>query len=385
MRFAGTEAEAVSGLVSSRALVATALRCGEGEILERLGRARERPDLLVEADPDWEERDPERLGEVLPLVRFYQGDGGPYGTAFVFAARSRRFGLNLSFHRMMHLGGNRFAVRVVRRHLHAILEEGEGRAQAAAFAGVHPAVLLAAAVSAEPELDELAMAAGLLGEALGVSQVADGLLVPSHAEVVLVGRFTGELAEEGPFVDLTGTWDGVRRQPVFQVDRFLVRPSPVCHVVVPAGPEHQLLMGLPREARLAAAARAAAPNVVDVALTPGGCGWLHAVVSLREPAPGQAVNVGLAVLAAHTSLKRVVLVDADIPVRDPMAVEWALATRFQPDRDLHVIGPARGSSLDPSRGEGSTTAKWILDATIPPGRDVSAFRRVAPFDFGGSP
>ena len=104
--------------------------------------------------------------------------------------------------------------------------------------------------------------------------------------------------------------------------------------------------------------------------------WLHAIVRIKDPAPGQAVNVGMAALAAHPSLKRVTVVDSDIDIYDSEAVEWALATRVQPDRDIQVIHTARGSTLDPSRELGQeTTAKWIIDATIPPGQDKGPFLR----------
>jgi UbiD family decarboxylase len=90
---------------------------------------------------------------------------------------------------------------------------------------------------------------------------------------------------------------------------------------------------------------------------------------------GQAVNVGMAALAAHPSLKRVVVVDDDIDIHDPSDVEWAMATRVQPERDITVISHSRGSTLDPSRDQASeTTSKWIVDATAPAGR-ISEFAR----------
>jgi UbiD family decarboxylase len=122
------------------------------------------------------------------------------------------------------------------------------------------------------------------------------------------------------------------------------------------------------------AAMNAFSRVSAVALSDGGCHWLHAVVSLDRPRPGQARNVAMAVLGAHPSLKRVVIVDDDVDVHDARHVEWAIATRMQPDKDVIVIAGARGSSLDPSRDKDhATTAKWIIDATIPPGEEREEF------------
>ena len=120
----------------------------------------------------------------------------------------------------------------------------------------------------------------------------------------------------------------------------------------------------------------AVPCLRELTLTDGGCHWLHAVIALRDPLPGQARNAAMAALGAHPSLKRVVVVDDDVDIHDAAAVEWAIATRVQADRDVIVVPGCRGSSLDPSRNPGdSTTAKWIVDATRPPGADVRAFVR----------
>ncbi|HID65689.1 MAG TPA: UbiD family decarboxylase, partial [Aquificaceae bacterium] len=80
----------------------------------------------------------------------------------------------------------------------------------------------------------------------------------------------------------------------------------------------------------------------------------------------------------HPSLKHVVVVDDDIDVDNPLSVEWAIATRFQADKDLVVICDSRGSSLDPS-SENSLTCKVGIDATKPLGLDRDKFKRVAPW------
>ena len=74
-----------------------------------------------------------------------------------------------------------------------------------------------------------------------------------------------------------------------------------------------------------------------------------------------------------------VVVDEDIDPTDAQQVEWAIATRLRPDKDIHVMPGMRGSSLDPSRNrQDETSAKWILDATMPAGENRESFERVAP-------
>jgi UbiD family decarboxylase len=177
-------------------------------------------------------------------------------------------------------------------------------------------------------------------------------------------------------VDLTGTLDGVRQQPVLQVATVYRRPGVLYHTLVPGGLEHRLLMGMPQEPRIHEAVANAVPCLNEVALTAGGCNWLHAVVALKNPRQGQARNAGMAALSGHPSLKRVVVVDDDIDIYDAEQVEWAIATRVQPERDLIVVPGCRGSSLDPSRDTAAgTTGKWIVDATIGAGRQRGEFLR----------
>jgi len=379
-RVEGHAAPIVAGVAATRDLLAEALGTPRAGLLQAMVKAADapRPYRVVKDAPflrDVVER-PD-LGREIPIVRFYPEGARRYTTGTIVVAKTAT-GTNLSFHRMMLLDGNRFAVRVVPRHLHRLLTESGGRLDVAVVCGVHPAIELAASTSGPPELDELKVASALLGGALDCVDL-DGFHVPAHAELVLRGRFTGETADEGPFVDLTGTYDGVRRQPVLEIDRLYRREGWLYRTILPGGAEHRLLMGIPQEPRIFRIVSNAVPTVVNVALSEGGCSWLHAAIAIRKSAAGDGRNAGLAALAAHPSLKRVVVVDEDVDPTDPVQVEWAIATRFQPDRDLFVITGARGSSLDPSRDpKDETTAKWILDATIPHDRPRRDFLRVEP-------
>ena len=367
----------VGGLVSSRELMAAALGVEPGEAVARLAAAMDAPREIEQVDraPFIEGlADTADVASIVPLLTFQPGVR-PYTSSSIVAAQSVDHGMNLSFHRMMYLGGNRFSVRIVPRHLRMILDEGGGSADVAVVVGVHPAISLAAATSGGPDLDELELASALLPGGLQVVEL-DGLLIPADAELVLRGTITGELAEEGPFVDLTGTLDGVRQQPVLEIERIYHRPDFLYHTIVPGGREHQLLMGTPQEPRIWRAVSNAVPCLHRLALSHGGCHWLHGVVALHEPLAGQARNAAMAALGAHPSMKRVVVVDSDVDVHDAEQVEWAMATRVQADRDVIILPGCRGSSLDPSRnGADSTTAKWIVDATIPAGADCSEFVR----------
>ena len=194
------------------------------------------------------------------------------------------------------------------------------------------------------------------------------LEVPAQCELVLEGRITARPAGEGPFIDLTETWDIVRQQPVIEIDALTHRRSPVYHALLPGGLEHKLLMGLPREPTVFQEVDKVA-ECRGVNITPGGMSWLHAVVQIAKKGPEDGRKSIEAAFRGHTSLKHVVVVDEDVDGCDPMAVEWAVATRFQADRDLMVFEDQPSSSLDPSArqvpGQKARTAKMGLDATIP--------------------
>jgi 2,5-furandicarboxylate decarboxylase 1 len=71
----------------------------------------------------------------------------------------------------------------------------------------------------------------------------------------------------------------------------------------------------------------------------------------------------------------VVVVDEDVDIHNPAEVEWAVATRFQADRDLVVVPESQGSKLDPSTRNG-VGAKMGLDATKPLSAGEMVFKRI---------
>jgi UbiD family decarboxylase len=172
--------------------------------------------------------------------------------------------------------------------------------------------------------------------------------------------------------------DIVREQPVIEIDLVTHRRNPIYHALLPGGMEHKLLMGMPREPTIFAEVEKVV-HCTGVAITPGGASWLHAVVQIDKQAEDDGRKAIEAAFRGHSSLKHVWVVDDDIDIYDPLQVEWAMATRFQADRDLMILPDRPGSSLDPSGmhrpGEKSRTTKMGLDCTIPWGADREKFRK----------
>lgn len=370
---------AVTNVVSSRDGIADSLGVEPDGIIDRMGWAMDNPSSLSQpTDPAFEHvaTDPD-LESHLPIPVFYADHERQYFASSIVVVKDPESGVhNLSFHRMMYEGENDLVMRMVERHLYDIYSRTEGPLEVAVIMGVHPAVEIAAATSFGPDMSELELANALMESDLAVTEL-DGLLVPAEAEVVFRAKILEERRDEGPFVDLSRTWDTIRQQPAVEVTDLYMRPDPYIRIIVPGKREHAHLMGMPQEPRIYKIVENTVPTVQNVVLTPGGCSWLHGVVQLEKRAEGDPKNAGIAALAAHPSMKKVTVVDEDIDPAEPDQVEWATATRMQPDRDIETIEGAKGSSLDPSQDfETGTLTKWVVDATIPHDGDASEFEEV---------
>ena len=319
----------------------------------------------------------------IPVLTHFSGDPGPYITSGILHTKGPNGEHeNVSFHRLLVLDDRRMAIRIVPRHLYRITqlakEQGIKSLDVAITIGHHPATLLAAALPASYGVSEFDVANKILGGSLKLTQCEHvDALAPSDAELVLEGKLMlDQNVTEGPFVDLSGTFDVQRQQPVIELVGVMHRKNYLYHGLLPSGSEHRLLMGMPREPRIWDYVRNVVPNVRGVNMTVGGMGWLHCVVSFEKFREGDPKNVLMAIFAAHPSLKHAVVVDSDIDPYDMQQVEWAIATRFRGDEDILLVPGVRVSSLDPAGDqEKELGCKVGIDATRPMFKDPMGFIR----------
>jgi 2,5-furandicarboxylate decarboxylase 1 len=361
----------VGGLVSSKDLIARAVGTTKDKLLPKLSTAIETPvpPNLLESGPCQEVAESEVDLTKLPIMRYTEKDGGKYIPSAISIVKDPESGArNMCFHRLMLLDKNHFAVRIVeQRGTDTVLQKAGGELDIAICIGNSTAVLLAAATSLPKGVDELGMANVLEATSLVKCKTVD-LEVPSEAEIVLEGRITKEKTSEGPFLDLTGTVDKVRQQPIIEIKCVTHRQNPIYQTILAGRNEHKFLMGMPKEPTIFNEVNKVC-QCKDVYITPGGCSWLHAVVQIHKQNPDDGKKAIAAAFEGHKSLKHCVVVDEDINIYDPHDVEWAIATRFQADKNAVILSHQPGSSLDPSgdlsEGKKATTAKAGLDATIP--------------------
>jgi len=371
----GYRVKVVGNVCGTRNRICSALKTSSeglyGRLLDALRSPK--PPKIVEDAPVKEVQEEPNLSKI-PVLVHSEGDAGAYITSAVVSARSVDGKIeNVSIHRLLVLDDKRLTIRLVPRQLFklwSMAKEGERDLDVAISIGVHPALLLAAASSPPFGVSEYDVANKLLGGSLRLVKCEKvDAYAPAEAELILEGRISfREEVEEGPFVDITGTYDIRRMQPLVEVVNVMHRQDYVYQALLPGGPEHRLLMGLPRETSIYESVSKVVPKVKAVNLSSGGCGWLHAVISIDKQTDGDAKNALLAAFVGHPSLKHAVVVDSDIDVFNLEDVEWAIALRFQADEDLVIIPKARGSTLDPSADqEHGLTSKMGIDATRPLG------------------
>ena len=363
-------------ILGTRSLLARALGIESKDMVSHLaGIGYEGPVREVDYSPFMECVSAPDLSR-LPVLTHFKGDGGPYITSAVVVSQFEGK-INACVHRLMVLRKDRLAARLVPgRHTHqfyqAALAKGEELPVAIAI-GVDPLLLMAASTRVPPE-KEFSYAAALRGGPVELVRLENGVPSP-HAEIVLEGYITSERASEGPFVDITGTCDLVRQEPVIRLTRMMTHEDPIYHGLLPAGGEHKMLMGVPYEPLIYRAVSKVA-KVKDVLLTEGGCCYFHAVVQIEKETQEDAKRAIEAAMQAHGSLKHVLVVDSDIDIYDPRDLEFAIATRMRADEDLVIHPNVRGSTLDPRSVEGITT-KMGVDATARLDR-LWKFQRVTP-------
>jgi 2,5-furandicarboxylate decarboxylase 1 len=374
----------ISGLVSDRQWIAEAMGVQSSEVLTRFQEAMLNPLPWQEVTSAPVQEVVHRevdLGTQLPLPTHNEHDNGAYITAGLCIARNPATGVqNVSLHRLQLSGPNRLGALLLPRHTHIFYEMAERAGQpldVAIVIGVDPLTLLSSQAIAPLDFDELTIAGALHGVPLRmVKCVTSELRVPAEAEIVVEGRMLPQVREpEGPFGEFPQYYGERAKRHVIEVTAVTQRKDALFHTIVGGGLEHLLLGGIPREATLLAHLRRSFPNVRDVHLARGGVCRYHLYVQIAKRQEGEAKNVMMGAFAGHYDVKHVIVVDEDVDIHNPTEVEWAVATRFQADKDLVIVPESQGSKLDPSTRNG-VGAKMGMDATKPLDADEMKFKRI---------
>jgi len=377
------EAKVVANVCGTRKRICEALNINQNGFYEKLREAWHSPQKpkIVENGVAKEVIEKPNLSKI-PILTYFEKDTSPYVTSAVVYAKSIDGSVqNVSVHRLQVLDDRHLTIRLVPRHLFRLWQmakEAGKDLDISISIGVHPAVMLAASSPVPFGLCEFDVANALMDGTFCLVRCEHvDAYAPAEAELVLEGRISvAKEVIEGPFVDISGTYDIERKQPVVEVIGVMHREDYVYQALLPSGAEHRLLMGLPHEVLIWQSVSKVVPKVHGVNLSIGGSGWLHTIISIEKQLDGDGKNALLAAFAAHPSLKHAVVVDCDIDIYNVSDVEWAVATRFQASEDLIIIENARGSTLDSSADqETGLTTKMGVDATRPLTKPKEKFER----------
>ncbi|MCX7012600.1 MAG: UbiD family decarboxylase [Candidatus Sumerlaeota bacterium] len=378
-------------LFVNRKAQARVLRCQPGDVVKRLVEVIEagpRPLKEVNNAPCQEktftgaEIDLRRL----PVVTHTDRDPYPYTTSFVAHKDLETGAFNQMYSRCGVLGPREMVVSYVTPPANEMLAKyraaGQKMPQAIAI-GAHPAWELAACYSHlhdrwwEAELYEAIT--GEPGEITRCKTV--DLPVPADSSIVIEGLVDPKrMAQDGPSPGPTMLFcPGAQQMPVFEVTAITMRKDPVYrnHQMTPFT-DHQEMPRLFHEAIIHERLRAMRVNVRDVHFPQGG-GALAVIVQVDPTLDGQVKDALLAVLGSPwMNVKMAIAVDPDIDIYDYRDVQYALATRVDPARDLIIIPDARGIAFDPTARPilgafpnthetrfPAVVGKWGIDATKP--------------------
>ncbi|MBI3373507.1 MAG: UbiD family decarboxylase [Betaproteobacteria bacterium] len=321
----------------------------------------------------------------LPVPVHALGDGGRYLDSSVVVARNPATGIaNSSVHRMMITDKDRLTFLIdPGRHLGEYVEIAEKRNEPLPVTinngiGIAPWI-----VSTLPRLGDYkyTIAHHLIGRPIDMMR-AQTIDVPAYAEaqfVIEAEILPGVRETEAPFAEVTGYYAKQGQRWVMRVKAITRRRNPVFHTLL-SGKEVWNAVGFTAEAAIYSAVKAKIPEVRAVYLPAGGCGFYEAVVQVENTRAGLGREVIQATFGAFGSLQRVVVIDDDVDIFDPVDVEWAITTRFDPDSDLVILPNQEGHILNPvvqvnADGNGGTVTKIGIDA-MAPFRGGEKFERV---------
>jgi len=382
-RAAGPERqELVGNVLASRSRLAKAFGVAPDKLLAEIQRRLRQAPVSVEVErADAPVQQVVLTGDDADFTRlpihFQHGiDGGPYISAGIDYVIDPRNGLtNVGVRRLMLRGRRECGVDLVSpSDLRAIYEAcaATGKPLPVAFVvGAHPVDYVAATMRLP--VDELGLVASLRDAPLPVVKcVTNDIRVPADAEYVLEGYFDarGHVEAEGPYGEFLGYYGALKRNPVFHLTAITHRGDALFQTATIGGralaqTDTAQLCALRTEVMIWRALEVAVREPLAVCATTSSGGMFNVRVALRQRVPGEARNAIAACFSSLANVKNVFVVDPDIDVFSDQQMDWALATRFQPDRDLIVVDNLRTLPLDPSLISGRVGAKAGFDLTWP--------------------
>jgi 2,5-furandicarboxylate decarboxylase 1 len=315
---------------------------------------------------------------LLPIIQHNELDAGRYIDAAPLVMKQRGTGeYNAGIYRHQKQGKHQLGVMInPANHGNYVRAEYEDYGEDTPcylVCGHHPALFIAAVAKIAGVGKEMETAGAYMGESLEMvpAETID-MLVPARAEIIIEGIIPAKKRQfEGPFGEWPKYYYKEGDQPYMEVTAITMRKKPIFQTVFNSHAEHHIIGAVPRIGSLYKRIRESVPSVTAVNLPLSAMGRSHVYISLKKRAEGEPKQAAMAAFVTESTIKHAIVVDDDIDVFNEPDVLWALAMRFQADRDLVVIPHTLGSHLNPTAygydrlQKGSMETKLIFDATKP--------------------
>lgn len=317
--------------------------------------------------------------KVLPVLTHHARDVGPYFTSAVIVAKDPETGIRgMGIHRVLVREPYKLGIFLNSPPLSIFLAKAEKKGQPLEIAvvlGMEPVTFFSSIIWVPEGTDKFAIAGALLQRSIPLVKCESlDLEVPANAEFVLEGRvLPRERAPEGPFGESTGYYL-TYNNPVAEIEVITHRNNPVYHALMPFTGEEEVLFDFAWKMENRSFFLNSIPGMKDLRLRYVGLVTVAQVEKKNDEDGKRIINE---LMMCGIPNKVIIAVDEDVDIYNDTDIWWALATRFQPDRDLIVKSDMPGLSIDPSTAQqeessaGSSvvlvtkTAKIGLDATKP--------------------
>lgn len=294
------------------------------------------PQLSNNLDPDLIQADQPDLPR-FPFLQSWPGDGSAGGhgcyitLAQVFTISPDGGSPNCGLYRVQVRGARELAIQWksgsgAARHAGQYRQQGK-KMPVAIVLGGDPAMLFSAMFPLPGDLDEVAFAGFLRGEALQSAPCSTvPLLVPVGAEVVIEGYVDpDETVVEGPFGNHTGLYSPAAPAALMRVTAIRHRREPVIPAtVVGPPPMEDCWMALAWERLLLAFLRKLVPALSDIHFPFEWIFHQSAIISLESPTPGMVRDMAASLwrLPWFSASRFLIFVDAADGSPDLSLAAW---------------------------------------------------------------
>lgn len=392
----GTDVPLVAGVYSTRRKALIAFEADETSIGDKLQAGLNtpvQPDIVTSGAPC---QDVVLTGDAIDITRFpipkySPKDGGRYITPGIVVSKDPETGVpDIGHYRFLVLGKDTLSYDAQPFHQFgkniAKCEQMGIAPRGAVVIGVDPILAYTCQMQVPDTTNDWQIAGGIRGQPIELVRCKSiELEVPATAELVIEFEIDlDDLVSEGPLGEYTGYYTPAVKAPVARILAITHRRNPIFQGLLTGKPvtENHILKQIPFEGSFLNTLKRQFPTVERVSVRASAGVSFYVVIAMRPRFAGEARQVILSAMSSNIRPKWVVVVDPDIDVHSSTEVEWAMAFRVLPERDVVVVSQLPSGPADPatitltSDGERVSAALALssavgIDATVPFGAPFS--------------